>query len=454
MLEPGGAVQGCCGTKAKPTYGQLEQRVKLLEKELAARKSRNGSACLNQQYLDAILNSTNLPIFLKDADYNYILVNRRYEYLTHLTNDQIQGKDDFALFPEPIAQLFRAQDEEVIRRRTLVEFEETIPLADGAHTFMTAKFPLIDSEGRVYAVGGVCTDITARKKAEDELHEAEEKFRGIFAHSPLGIVHLDREGVITECNERIAEILGSTTGKIIGLDTLKSLKVEEIKVGIISALSGEIAHYEGNYLSVTGGVASDIRAVCSPILSSDGSIVGAIGIFEDITQRKRTEEALRKAHDELEQRVAERTAQLDRRTKRLEETNVALKILLEKREEDKKELEEQVMFKIEKFISPYLEKLIMRCSENSQIAILNIIQANLDEITSSFAHNHKEHLAKLTPAQLQIAGLIKQGQTTKEIAGILNLSPATVACQRQEIRRRLSLNNQKINLRTSLAANS
>ena len=136
---------------SKPTYEELEQRVRAFEKNQADCKSRNGSTRLNQQYLEAILNNTNLPIYLKDADYNYILVNHQYERLAHITSDQIQGKNDFAIFPEPIALLFRSQDEKVVKRRTLVEFEETIPLPDGVHTFLTAKFPLIDSEGKIYA---------------------------------------------------------------------------------------------------------------------------------------------------------------------------------------------------------------------------------------------------------------------------------------------------------------
>ena len=76
---------------SKPTYEELEQRVLELEKELTGYKSRNGSVRLNQQYLEAILNNTNLPIYLKDADFNYILINRQYERLTQVTNDQIQG---------------------------------------------------------------------------------------------------------------------------------------------------------------------------------------------------------------------------------------------------------------------------------------------------------------------------------------------------------------------------
>lgn len=152
----------------------------------------------------------------------------------------------------------------------------------------------------------------------------------------------------------------------------------------------------------------------------------------------------------IEQQVAERTLQLDQKNERLEETNVALKVLLEKREEDKEELEEKILFNIEKLISPYIDKLRSRCIDNAQEALLDIIQTNLSEITSSFANNSKDFFSYLTPSQIQIADLIKQGKTTKEIASLLNLSASTVACQRQEIRKRLSLTNKKVNLRTVL----
>jgi PAS domain S-box-containing protein len=439
---------------SKLTHENLEKRILSLEKELAGYKNHIATTRLNQQYLEAIINNTNLPIYLKDADYNYILINHQYERLAHVTNDQIQGKDDFAIFPEPVAQLFRSQDEEVVRRMSLVEFEETIPLPDGVHTFMTAKFPLIDSEGKVYAVGGVCTDITAYKNTEAELKEAEEKYRGIFEHSPLGILHINKEGIITASNKKFADILGSSVEKLIGFATIQSVENENVKSAIISALSGEIAHYEGEYLSVTGNTKVIIHAVFSPISSNEGSIIGAIGIIDDVTDRKNTQKALQNAHDKLEQRVIDRTVQLDQRSERLMETNVALKILLEKRDEDKKKLEEKVMFNVEKLIQPYLEKLKLRCDEDSQELLLNIIQSNLDEVTSSFAHNHKDHLSKLTPTQIQIADLIKQGQSTKEIAYLLNLSPSTIACHRQEIRKRLSLTNQKINLQAILASGS
>ena len=317
--------------RLKPTSDTPKRRGKVLEMGLDCYINRNGTVRLKREYLETILNNINQPIYLKDSNYNYIFINRQYELLAHLTCDQIQGKDDFEIFPEQVAKLFRSQDEEVVQCRALVEFEETIPLPNGVLTFLTAKFPLIDNEGKIYAVGGFCTDITARKEAE---------------------------------------------------------------------------------------------------------------------------EALKKAHDKLEQRVVDRTAQLEQKTQKLMETNIALEILLEKRKEDKKELEARVKFNIEKLIYPYLEKLGMASDEFSQKTILKIIQSNLEEITSPFAHKYKNYISKLTPAQIQIADLIKKGKTTKEIAALLNLSPATIACHRQEIRKRLSLANKRINLQAVLISNS
>lgn len=407
----------------------------------------------NQFYLEAILNNTNTPIFLKNADYKYLFMNRQFERLGQVAFDEAKGKEDFDIFPEPVASLFRSQDEEVVRRRKVIEFEETIPLPDGEHTFITAKFPLFDYDGNIDAIGGVCTDITARKRSEASLREAEEKYHRIFDHSPLGIIQIDDRGIITACNEKLAEILDTDVEKIMGLSVLTSLNDDNVKEAAETVLSGHIAHHEGIYRSLNSNKRVYIRGLFSPIFSDDGAAVSAIGIVEDITKRKETEKALQEAHEELEQRVIERTAELDLKTRRLEETNIALEILLEKRDADRKAFEKKVTDNIEKLIRPYLEKLDLSQSESSREAILKIIHTNLDEITASIAHD-RDYLSVLTPAQMQIADLIKHGHTTKEIAYLLNLSPSTIACHRQEIRKRLSLTNKKTNLRSALTINS
>jgi PAS domain S-box-containing protein len=149
---------------------ELERDNEDLQREVRALRTREGD-------LLAILGNTPAPIYLKDADFKYIRVNRRYEELAHVTSEALAGLTDYDIFPKPVADLFRQQDEEVIQAGHAIEFEETIPLPDGEFTFITIKFPVLDEEGKLHAVGGFCTDITARKKTEQERQELLERLR-------------------------------------------------------------------------------------------------------------------------------------------------------------------------------------------------------------------------------------------------------------------------------------
>lgn len=438
---------------AKPTNSALEKRVRELEEKLSAlghNGDRNGPFGLTHQHLESILNNTNLPIYLKDADYRYILVNREYERLAQVNNEQIKGKDDFAIFPEPVARLFRDQDMEVVRRRSLVEFEETIPLPDGIHTFLTAKFPMIDDQGAITAVGGVCTDITSHKKAEA-------LFRRTFDQSPIGAAMVGLDFRFLRVNEELCKITGYSAEELLKLRFTDITYTDDLEEDIQFALDlgeGKIDQYQINkrYIKKNGGI-TWVRLSVRLIRDEDQAPLFYLPMIEDINDRIKAEEELQLAHAKLEKRVADRTSQLNQRTERLAETNVALKVLLDRRDEDKKELENQVMFNIEKLIMPHLDKLKILCEGEEQESLVRIIQADLKTITATFTNTHSTTLGKLTPTQIQIADLIKQGKSTKEIASLLNLSPSTIACHRQEIRKRLSLTNRKVNLHSALNTN-
>jgi len=146
---------------SRPSCEELERRIRDLELENQALRDRERS-------LLEVVGNTPAPIYLKDADLRYLLVNRRYEEVSHLVGSTLVGKSDFDIFPEEIANLFRAQDEEVIRHGTTREFEETVCMPSGCYTFITVKFPVYDEAGMLHAVGGFCTDITARKRSDEE----------------------------------------------------------------------------------------------------------------------------------------------------------------------------------------------------------------------------------------------------------------------------------------------
>lgn len=162
-------------------------------------------------------------------------------------------------------------------------------------------------------------------------------------------------------------------------------------------------------------------------------------LINEIAIRKQAEEALKESHGKLEHGAIS-----------LKESNIALKVLLKQREQDKKEIEEKMLINMEKLIFPYLEKLKSIKPEFEKNVYLEIIESNLKEIISPINHSLSSNLLKLSTTEIQIADLIRQGKTTKDIASLLRLSPKTVATHRQNIRKKLSLTNKKINLQTSL----
>ncbi|MCF6246035.1 MAG: PAS domain S-box protein [Desulfobacula sp.] len=147
----------------------------------------------------------------------------------------------------------------------------------------------------------IIRDISNRKRIENALKENEQKYRSIFENSPVAIVHFDKFGVITACNQNFCEILGSSQNKIIGLNTMKSLKNEMMINSISKALSGHKSYYEGEYLSVIKGAPTPVRAIYAPIISEDREVTGAMGILENITEQLSAEQEKTELESQLRQ---------------------------------------------------------------------------------------------------------------------------------------------------------
>jgi DNA-binding CsgD family transcriptional regulator len=175
------------------------------------------------------------------------------------------------------------------------------------------------------------------------------------------------------------------------------------------------------------------------VLDERGKPTKMVGCISDITERKRAEEALKK-----------RERDLKAKSRKLEELNTALKVLLKQREDDKDELEKKVLVNVKQLAMPYIERLKKSRLKDKEADYVNILESNLTNIISPFSNKLSSKYINLTPKEIQIANLIKEGKTTKDIANLLNISPGTVEYHRENIRRKLNLKNKKGNMRSYL----
>lgn len=166
-----------------------------------------------------------------------------------------------------------------------------------------------------------------------------------------------------------------------------------------------------------------------------------LGILRDITERKRAE-----------QRLRERKKELEIKSSNLEEVNTALRVLLKRREEDKGELEENILYNVEELVVPYMEKLKKIGLSDKQEILVGILENNLKEIISPFSRRMTTKYHNFTPAEIRVADFVRKGKRNKEIAEILNVSSRTVAFHRENIRKKLGIKKNKTNLASYLSS--
>ncbi len=293
------------------------------------------------------------------------------------------------------------------------------------------------------------TDYAQQEALSDSLF-TDELAKTVLNSLSAHIAILDENGIILETNEAWRQFSiksgmpedhddrGSNYLAICDASTGNdSADAHAVADGIRAVINGELDQFLYDYPchSEDGPHWYYMRA----IRMSGGGPVRIVTSHEEITALKLTEEALRASQ-----------AELTDQKQSLEETNIAMKVLLKQREEDKAELEKKVLNNVKDLVLPYVEKLKNSRLKAKDRTLVEIVDNHLQDIISPLLQRFANAKILLTPQEMQVASLVKDGKTSKEIADVLNVSETTINFHRKNLRVKFGLTNQRTNLRSYL----
>lgn len=294
-----------------------------------------------RDFLQTIIDNTSSFIFAKTIEGKYLLANRQFDRLYAGGRTAVVGLTDFDIFPKAVAEQFHRNDREVFETGRVIEVEEKIPTEDGVLTFVSIKFPIRDTNGRIYATGGIATDISHLKRVEGELRNANIFLDSVIEHIPDMIFIKEAKDLrFVRFNTAGERLLGISRNKIIGKSDFELFPEEQAKFFVekdreVLTSSGYIELFEEPINSANRG-RRYLHTQKIALNDIHGEPEFLLGISRDITEEREAKSKLEQAQRELERRVSERTdelrvvnEQLGRRLIELEEAEEKFRLAIE-----------------------------------------------------------------------------------------------------------------------------
>lgn len=401
-----------------------------------------------KRYQD-LFNELTDAAFLADTTTGIIIdVNKEAERLMQCPRAELIGIHFSELHPHESREHYRRLFEQCAIQHTTRNIDCEILTKTGTVVPVSINTTTFEQDGKIVMIG-LFRDMTEQKLSEKKLRLA----YFILNNASEAIVCIDREGMIVFANQAALELLDITP------EVLASTPIYRISHASMPRPWHE--YWEKNKqerqivfdapFERSGKPPLHILVLLNFFEFKEEEYI--CGFMRDISDIKKVQEDLTREIEErkeIARQLSLREEELAQKAIELEEVNSALKVLLQRTEQSKKEIEEKIIFNMRELVTPYIEKLKDILQEERQKTYLNIIESNILNIVSPFGSKLSVKSARLTPTEMHIANLIKNGCSTKKIADMMGLSNRTIDFHRKNIRKKLGITDRKSNLRSVL----
>lgn len=279
---------------------------------------------------------------------------------------------------------------------------------------------------------------TKKEKTLAPVFEGEKYLRDFFDHAPIGFHVFGPDRKIVDINQAELDMIGYAYAEVVGKKTWNDLIIPEEKPlfeqhwenlcrqGKALNLYYTLIHKDGHHIRVL------LNATAH--LDRSGNIINTRGSVVDITEKEQAEKAIRAS-----------ALELGRQKQALEQKNLALREILAHIEIEKNQIKDDVMMNVEKMILPSLNKLRRKGTALDRKNI-DLLEYNLRQLTAGFGRAVGDQRWRLSPKEIEICDMIKNGLSTKEMSDMLNASRRTIENHRNRIRKKLEISQKNINL--------
>ncbi len=459
----------------------LNQKIKELEQSESAR-NRIAMRISDNGKWERIFHTMPDLIALIDMDHRIMRANKAMAARLGWTSEQMNGRYCYEIVHGlstppafcPHAKMLASGEE--------VQSEVAEDRLGGI--FTVSVTPLRNESGQLVGSIHVARDITNLKRVEKDLQERETLYKYlsnqleiILDYIPGLVFYKDLKNNFIRVNKYVALAHGKPKEELEGkcaFDLYPKEDAEKYYQDDLRVINSGVPKLNIEECWNTPGGQKWVITNKIPYVDADGKIIGIIGFAYDITERKQMETELDDYNRQLEDRIKNKTNALqiinerlfqeikkneeslkslqelrntlEEKAKNLEQMNTALSVLLKHRETDKEYLANNVMLSVKQIVMPHIEALKKASLNDRNKMHVEMIETGLKDITAPFTGKLSVAYKDLTPREIQVADLIRQGRNTKDMADFIGISSAAVNLHRNHLRAKLGLKNKKMNL--------